>query len=54
MISYKRIIGSLIASLLSWPTFASQPDKDCVDWFNRAKIALDSKGLECGRNVGMN
>ncbi len=46
MISYKHIIGSLIASLLSWPTFASQPDKDCVDWFNRAKIAIDSKDCE--------
>lgn len=46
MISFKSVTGILITSLLSWPTIASQPDQDCVDWFNRSKIDPGSKDCE--------
>ncbi len=46
MISNKNIIGILVVSLLSLTTSANEPDKDCVDWFSRAKIALGSKDCE--------
>lgn len=46
MISTKNIIGTLFVSLLSVSTFANEPDKDCVDWFKRAKITIGSKDCE--------
>jgi hypothetical protein len=42
-----------LLSFLLWAsprTFAQPPDKECLTWFNRAKIASDSKDceLKCG------
>jgi len=46
MISNNNIVGILFASLFSLSTFANEPDKDCVDWFNNAKMAAGSKDCE--------
>jgi hypothetical protein len=46
MISNNNLVWILFASLFSLSTFASEPDRVCVDWFNNAKMATGTKGCE--------
>lgn len=46
MISNHNLVGILLALLFSLAAFATEPDKDCVDWFNNAKMGAGSKDCE--------
>ncbi len=47
IVSLHWVIELLLATLIQCSsTFAGEPDKDCVNWFNHGKIAAGSKDCE--------